>query len=205
MTCQPRSRTWNGSLLTAEDIWFFLQHLPKIHTSHQYLEDLHWFEAIFKNLACAVFEVIEVEWQSMLNFETATSKFCNCSWKFSFWPRKALWDYKISSESRELLLCTNVLSYTSYAMQKKFWPSWLSFQPITENQRSWNYRAFFQIGNSSERRTKVHSCVHQLYSLHVQSRFPTNMLCNFLVSAAVLLTIENKCVIKARAIESVQS
>ena len=103
-------------------------------------------------------------------------------------------------------LCTNVLSYTSCAVQKKFWPSWLSFQPITENQRSWNYRAFFQIGRSSECRTKVHSCVHQIYSLHVwKSRFPTNMLCNFLVSAAVLLTIENKCVIKARAIKSVQS
>ena len=26
----------------------FLQPLLKIHTSHQYLEDLHWFEAIFK-------------------------------------------------------------------------------------------------------------------------------------------------------------
>ena len=76
------------SLLTAEDIWFFLQPRPKIHTSHPYLQDLHWFEAIFKNFVCAVLEVIEVEWWSMLNFDAATSKFCNYSWMFGSWPWK---------------------------------------------------------------------------------------------------------------------
>ena len=31
---------------------------PRIHTSHQYLEDLHWFEAIFKIFGWAVFEAM---------------------------------------------------------------------------------------------------------------------------------------------------
>ena len=39
--------------------------LPTIHTFHQSLEEMHWFEAIFKMFGGAVFEVIEV----------ATSKF----------------------------------------------------------------------------------------------------------------------------------
>jgi hypothetical protein len=34
------------------------------------------------------FEVVEVEWRSMLNFEAATSKFCNHFWKFGPSPRK---------------------------------------------------------------------------------------------------------------------
>ena len=29
------------AFLTVEDFWVFLRPLPKIHTSHQYLEDLH--------------------------------------------------------------------------------------------------------------------------------------------------------------------
>jgi hypothetical protein len=32
----------------------FLWPLPKIHTSHQYLEDFKWFEAIFKTFAWAI-------------------------------------------------------------------------------------------------------------------------------------------------------
>ena len=66
----------------------FLQPLPKIHTSYQYLEDLEWFEAIFKIFAWAVFEAIEVKGQSRLNFEAATSKVCNHFWKFGCQPRK---------------------------------------------------------------------------------------------------------------------
>ena len=40
--------------------------LPKIHTSHQYLEDLEWFEAIFKIFAWAIFDsqrTIKVEFR----------------------------------------------------------------------------------------------------------------------------------------------
>ena len=36
---------------------------------------------IFFKFSLRPFEVVEVEWQSMLNFEAETSKFCNCSWK----------------------------------------------------------------------------------------------------------------------------
>ena len=39
----------------------FLQPLPTIHSSHQSLEQMHWFEAIFKMFARAVFEAIEVK------------------------------------------------------------------------------------------------------------------------------------------------
>ena len=45
----------------AEDIWVFLRLLLKIHSSHQYLEDLHWFEGVFKTFGRAVFEAIEVK------------------------------------------------------------------------------------------------------------------------------------------------
>ena len=38
----------------------FLQPLPTIHSSHQSLEQMHWFEAIFKIFACAISEVAEV-------------------------------------------------------------------------------------------------------------------------------------------------
>ena len=57
------------SHLTAEEIWVFLRPLPKIHTFHQYLEDLHWFDANFKKFGPAVFDAIEVKGRSMLNFE----------------------------------------------------------------------------------------------------------------------------------------
>ena len=51
-----------GLLLTAEGRHLgFLWPLPNIHTSHQCLEDLHWFKAIFKTFGQAVFEAIEVK------------------------------------------------------------------------------------------------------------------------------------------------
>ena len=33
---------------TAGDFRVFLQSLPTIHSSHQYLEQMHWFEATFE-------------------------------------------------------------------------------------------------------------------------------------------------------------
>ena len=44
------------TLLTAED-GFFLWFLPTLHSSYQSLEQMHWFEDIFKNFGSAVFEV----------------------------------------------------------------------------------------------------------------------------------------------------
>ena len=52
----------------------------------QYLEDLHWFEAIFKISGQAIFEDIEVKGHFMLNFEVTTSKF----WKFGCQPLKSV-------------------------------------------------------------------------------------------------------------------
>ena len=37
---------------------------------------------IFFRLSLGPFEVIEVKWQSMLDFQAVSSKFCNHSWKF---------------------------------------------------------------------------------------------------------------------------
>ena len=53
----------------------FLQSLPTIHSSHQSLEQMHWFEATFKMFESAVFEAIEVNGHSRLNFEAASSNF----------------------------------------------------------------------------------------------------------------------------------
>ena len=99
----------------------FLQPLPKIHTSHQYLEDFHWFEAILKNFGRAIFEAIELKGHSMLNFEVTTSKICNHIWKFGCQPQK----------SKTVLCMTNgskVLIYLSFLLFLKeyFLNYWLS-------------------------------------------------------------------------------
>ena len=50
----------------------FLASMGEIRLSHD----------IFLKFSLRPFQVFEVDWWSMLNFEAATSKFCNCSWKF---------------------------------------------------------------------------------------------------------------------------
>ena len=62
--------------------------LPKIHTSNQYLEDLHLFEAIFKIFDHAVFEANKVKKRLMLNIEVTPFKICNNFWKFCCQPQK---------------------------------------------------------------------------------------------------------------------
>ena len=52
------------------------------------------------------FEVIEVEWQLMLNFEAATSKFCNYSWKFGSSPQKGKVDLCMTNGSKVLIYLT---------------------------------------------------------------------------------------------------
>ena len=44
-----------------------VQSSSTVYTFYQYLEEMQWFEAIFKMFSAAVFEVIEVKGQSMLN------------------------------------------------------------------------------------------------------------------------------------------
>ena len=63
-----------SSLLTAEDIWFKCDLYLQFYTSHYSLENLHWFEAIFKMFTCAVFEdaeVAEVKWPRNQNDENS--------------------------------------------------------------------------------------------------------------------------------------
>ena len=66
---------------------------------------------IFFKFSLGPFEVVEVEWRSMLNFEAATSKFCICSWKFGLsricpkkeniiWDLRPLKNYLISCSGR---------------------------------------------------------------------------------------------------------
>ena len=57
---------------------------------------------IFFKFSLWPFEVVEVEWRSMLNFEAATSKFWNCSWDFGFSPRKSKVDLCMTNGSKLL-------------------------------------------------------------------------------------------------------
>ena len=61
---------------------------------------------IFFKFSLGPFEVVEVEWRSMLNFEAATSKFCNCSWKFGSSPRKGKVDLCMTNGSKVLIYLT---------------------------------------------------------------------------------------------------
>jgi len=79
----------------------FLQ--PKIRASHQYLKDLHWFEAIFKIFACAVFEAIKVKGLRSEVIEVATSKFCNHFQKFGCQPQKGKADLCMTNGSKDLI------------------------------------------------------------------------------------------------------
>ena len=68
------------------------------------------------------FEVVEVEWRSMLNFEAATSKFGDCSSKFSFSPRKSRVDLCMTNGSK-LLIYLTLLNFLLHYLQEysKIW------------------------------------------------------------------------------------
>ena len=61
---------------------------------------------IFLKFSLWPFEVVEVEWRSMLNFEAATSKFGNCSSKFGFSPQKGKVDLCMTNGSKVLIYLT---------------------------------------------------------------------------------------------------
>ena len=46
------------------------------------------------------------DWQSLLNFEAATSKFCNCSWKLGSSPRKGKVNLCMTNGSKVLIYLT---------------------------------------------------------------------------------------------------
>ena len=61
---------------------------------------------IFFKFSLRPFEVVEVEWRSILNFEAATSKFCNHFWKFGSSPRKGKVDLCMTNGSEVLIYLT---------------------------------------------------------------------------------------------------
>jgi hypothetical protein len=61
---------------------------------------------IFFKFSLWPFEVVEVEWRSMLNFEAATSKFCNHFWKFGSSPQKGKVDLCMTNGSEVLIYLT---------------------------------------------------------------------------------------------------
>ena len=61
---------------------------------------------IFSKFSHGPFQVIEVKWRSMLNFEAVTLKFCNCSWKFGSSPRKGKIDLCMKNGSKVLIYLT---------------------------------------------------------------------------------------------------
>ena len=61
---------------------------------------------IFSKFSLWPFEVVEVEQRLMLNFEAATSKFCNCSSKFGSSPRKGKTDVCMTNGSKVLIYLT---------------------------------------------------------------------------------------------------
>ena len=68
------------------------------------------------------FEVVEVKWQSILNFEAATSKFCNCSWKFGSSPRKGKVDLCMTNGSKVLIYLTLLYFLLHYLQEySKIW------------------------------------------------------------------------------------
>ena len=81
----------------------FLRSLPTIHSSHQSLQQMHWFEAFFKIFVCAVSKAIEVKGRSMLNFEAATSKFGNQFWNFGYQPQKSKADLCMTNSYKVLI------------------------------------------------------------------------------------------------------
>ena len=98
------------SPFTAEVIWFKFD-LPQqfLHTSHQSLEKMQFFEAIFEIFGWAIFEAIEVKGGSMLNFEAAISKFCNHFWKFGCQPRKSNANLCMANGSKVLIYLSFLL------------------------------------------------------------------------------------------------
>jgi hypothetical protein len=131
---------------------FFFQPLPKIHTSYQYLEDLEWFEDIFKIFARAIFEAIEVKGPSRLNFEAATSKFCNHIRKFGCQPGKSKADLCMTIGCKVLIYLTFMSFFLHLLTRVSLWGTIKK----TNKSELWNrlsYRGlpyFFEVVSQSE-------------------------------------------------------
>ena len=69
------TNSWLWYFRTPHWLGYFvlMQSLPTIHTFHQSVKQIHWYEAIFKIFGSASFEAIEVKGRSRLNFEVKVS------------------------------------------------------------------------------------------------------------------------------------
>jgi hypothetical protein len=105
---------WNSalSLLCAKKPMLFLASMGEMGLSHD----------IFFKFSLGPFEVVEVKWRSMLNFEAATSKFCNYSWKFGSSPRKGKVDLCMINGSKVLIYLTLLYFLLHYLQEySKMW------------------------------------------------------------------------------------
>ena len=84
----------------------------------------------FFKFSVGPFEVVEVEWKKMLNFEAATSKFCNCSWKFGSSPQKGKVDLCMTNGFKVLIWLTLLyfIFYCTLVRKYSTWITWLSNQ-----------------------------------------------------------------------------
>ena len=106
----------------------------------------------FFKVSLGPFEVVEVEWRSMLNFEAATSKFCNCSSKFCSSPRKAKVDLCMTNGSNVLIYLTLISFFLYYILARV--SLWGTIKK-TNKSELWNrlsYRGlpyFFEVGSQT--------------------------------------------------------
>jgi hypothetical protein len=96
-----------------------------------------------------VAEAIEVKGRSRLNFEAATSKFCNLFCKFSCQPRKSKTDFCMTNSSKVLIYLSFLLSPNVSNAKRK-----TSKSNKSELWNRFSYRGlpyFFEVGSQTFR------------------------------------------------------
>ena len=99
---------------------------------------------IFFKFSLRLFKVVEVKWRSMLNFEAATSQFCNCSWKFGSWPQKGKVDLCMTNDSKILIYLTLLYFLLLYFLLH-YLQEYSKIRNITKSNKSelWKIASFF--------------------------------------------------------------
>ena len=95
----------------------------------------------------------EVKWRSMLNFEAATSKFCNHSWKFGSSPQKGKVDLCMTNGSKVLIYLTLLYFLLHYLQEySKIWNIAKSNKSELWNRLSYRGLPYlFEVGSQSFR------------------------------------------------------
>ena len=90
----------------------FLASMGKTELSHD----------IFLNCHCGLSRLLRSNDLRRLNFEAATSKFCNCSWKFGSSPQKGKVDLCMTNGSKVLIYLTLLYFLLHYLQEySKIW------------------------------------------------------------------------------------